>query len=241
MVMDTSKYIITTRPGIKFKPVKTQCINILNIPLTSIQARNFDENISKELIQAKPGVIVLTSSFGAMEFFKNYYKFTVNPVFVAIGEKTADIIRKYAGNVKVPTGKDSYGVLDLLSGYENTDITLFRSNESNNIIRESLTRRGVKFHEYHVYDVIQMENTGLKDAFLSPDCNGILVTSSMEARIFGETVGTYTGGKKIYSIGKITTSTLESMGYKVSLTGNSDFEAMLEKIDRKNCSSGEWI
>ncbi len=48
-------------------------------------------------------------------------------------------------------------------------------------------------------------------------------------------------GKKIYSIGKITTSTLESLGYKVSLTGNSDFEAMLEKIDKENCSSGEWI
>ena len=41
--------------------------------------RNFDENISKELIQAKPGVIVLTSSFGAMQFFKNYYKFTAIP------------------------------------------------------------------------------------------------------------------------------------------------------------------
>ena len=133
--MDTSKYIITTRPGIKFKPVKTQCIDILNIPLTSIQARNFDENIGKELIQAKPGVIVLTSSFGAMEFFKNYYKFTVNPDFVAIGEKTAGIIRKYAGNVKVPIV--SLNILASIDDVTNIPLQLDERNESFNPVFSS--------------------------------------------------------------------------------------------------------
>ncbi len=239
--MDTSKYIITTRPEIKFKTLKTKCIDLVNIPLTAIKARDYNEKIGEEIVNAMPDVIVLTSSFGASEFFKNYYKFTKNPDFVAIGDKTAMVIKKYTGNVQVPTCKDSYGVLNLLSKYENPVIALFRSNESNNIIINSLSQRNIKFYEYHIYDVIELKNTGLKSAFLSDRCMGILITSSMEARIFGETIGCYTGNKKIYSIGKITTYTLRSMKYKVSITGTSDFETMIEKIDTENCSSGEWI
>ncbi len=239
--MDISRYIITTRPEIKFRYIKTKCIDLVNIPLTSIKARDFNKKIEEDLINTVPGTIVLTSSFGALEFFKNYYKFTKNSDFVAIGKKTAGIIRKYTGNVQIPTGKDSYGILDLLSRHGKTPIALFRSNESNNIIRDSLSQKGIAFREYHIYDVIQLENTGLKNSFLSRRCTGILITSSMEARIFGENIGNYTGNKKIYSIGKITANTLESMGYKVYLTGNSDFEYMIEKIDKENCSSGEWI
>jgi uroporphyrinogen-III synthase len=241
MDMDTSRYIITTRPEIKFRTLKTKCIALLNIPLTSIKARDFNEKIGEEIVNTMPGVIVLTSSFGASEFFKNYYKFTKNPDFVAIGDKTAEVIKKYTGNVQVPTCKDSQGVLNLLLKYDNPVIALFRSNESNNIISNSLSQRNIKFHEYHIYDVIQLENTGLKSAFLSDRCIGILITSSMEARIFGENIGSYNGNRKIYSIGKITTDTLVSMGYKVSTTGASDFVAMIEKIDKENCSSGEWI
>ncbi|HIH60633.1 MAG TPA: hypothetical protein HA289_06130, partial [Ferroplasma sp.] len=86
--MDTSKFIITTRPEIKFKPVETECIDVLNIPLTEIRLSDFDNKIADEIAEERPNVIVLTSSVGASEFFKHYYKYTENPYFIAIGEKT---------------------------------------------------------------------------------------------------------------------------------------------------------
>ncbi len=233
--MDTSKFIITTRPEIKFKPVETECIGVLNIPLTDIRLSDFDKKIADEIAEEKPNVIVLTSSVGASEFFKHYYKYTENPYFIAIGEKTAEVIGKYTGNIEVPTSKDSYGVLEILSERSHGNIALFRSNESNNIIRDSLSRRGIKYHEYYIYKVLKLENTGLKASFLSEKCIGIFITSSMEAKAFKDHVGISTGNKKFYSIGKTTTETLESMGYRVCATGKSDFESMIKYIDKINC------
>jgi uroporphyrinogen-III synthase len=239
--MVISKYIITTRPEIKFRPVETECISLMNIPLTDIQACQFNKNIAEELIKYRPELIVLTSSFGASEFFKKYYNYINNPDFIAIGEKTAEIIRKYAENVEVSISGDSYGVINILSKHKNKEIALFRSNESNNIITDYLHSNAIKFHEYHIYKIIKLDGTKLMDNFFSNRCAGILITSSMEARIFHEMVNKHINDKKIYSIGEITTETLESFGYKVLLTGKSDFENMVHEIDKMNCSSGEWI
>jgi uroporphyrinogen-III synthase len=233
--MGISKYIITTRPAIKFNKLETECIDIKNVPLTDIMPCGFKKEIADEIIENDPRLIVLTSSYGAAEFFKNYYEYTKNPDFIAIGEKTAEIIKKYTGKVSVPTGRDSYGVNDLISKYRDLHIALFRSNESNNIIRDSLARNRINFREYYIYKIIKLENTDLRQLFLSDYCIGILITSSMEAITFHENAGDNVKGKKIYSIGKITTKTLESLGYTVYSTGNSDFESMIMNIDKINC------
>ena len=112
---------------------------------------------------------------------------------------------------------------------------MFRSNESNNIIRDSLSRRGIKYHEYYIYNVIKLKNTGLKANFLSEKCIGIFITSSTEAKAFKDYAGISNDNKKIYSIGKTTTETLESMGYRVCATGKSDFQSMIKYIDKINC------
>ncbi|WP_337861066.1 uroporphyrinogen-III synthase [Ferroplasma sp.] len=230
--MVTSKYIITTRPEIKFSPVRTECISIINIPLTELQEDGFNGNVAEEIAKYKPEIIVLTSSFGALLFFKYYYKYVNSPKFIAIGNQTAEIIKKYEGNAEVPTAKDSYGVTNLLSKHSNATIALFRSNETNNIIDDYLSSNGIKFHEYHIYKVMKLETSKLKDLFFSDQCTGILITSSMEARIFHDAIGLSIDGKKIYSIGEITAKTLIDLGYNVFLTGKSDFENMIKEIDK---------
>ncbi len=233
--MDISKYIITTRPEIKFKSVKTECISIRNVPLTEIIIPGRQENIVQDIIKNKPLVVVLTSSIGAREFFKYYYKYIENPHIIAIGNQTAVEIKKYTGKVSVPMVMNSYGVINLLENYLNFRISLFRSNESNNILNEWLESHNANFNEYYLYRVVKIENTHIKELFLNDECKGILLTSSMEARIFCDEMGDVDINKKIYSIGKVTTETLHNLGYDVYFTGSSNFESMIKYIDNENC------
>ena len=233
--MDISKYVITTRPEGKFKPLNTKCISIKNAPLTRIITIGKQEDIIHDMVKNKPDVVVLTSSIGASEFFKYYYVYTENPDIIAIGNNTADEIKKYAVNVSIPTARNSYGVITLLKKYLNSRIALFRSSESNNIINEWLEKNNLNFTEYHIYSVVRIENSGIRDLFLDNNCVGILLTSSMEARLFHDMLGGIEITKNIYAIGKITENTLHNYGYKVSFTGNSDFESIIKYIDLKNC------
>ncbi|WP_298278656.1 uroporphyrinogen-III synthase [Ferroplasma sp.] len=233
--MVTSDYIITTRPEEKFKPVNTRCISIKNVPLTKIVRTGRQEEIIQGVIQNKPEIIVLTSSVGASEFFKYYYKYIENSHIIAIGDKTAEEIKKYTGKVSVPTVRNSYGVITMLENYLNSRIALFRSNESNNIISDWLEENNANFMEYYIYNVVKIVNPGIKDLFLENDCKGILLTSSMEATIFHEVLGSADINKNIYAIGRVTEETLKKYGYYVSFTGNSDFYSIIKYIDNKNC------
>ena len=233
--MVTSDYIITTRPEEKFKPVNTRCISIKNVPLTKIVRTGRQEEIIQGVIQNKPEIIVITSSVGASEFFRYYYKYTESPHIIAIGDKTAYEIKKYTGTVSVPAARNSYGVITLLENHLNSRIALFRSNESNNIINDWLKQRNANFTEYYIYKVVKIENTGIKELFMDKSCRGILLTSSMEARIFHEELGDAEITKNIYAIGKVTEATLQKYGYYVSFTGNSDFYSIIKYIDNKNC------
>ena len=233
--MAISEYIITTRPRIKFEPVETLCINVKNVPLTAIIKEGKNENIVKDIRKNKPSVVVLTSSIGAGEFFKHYYEYTENPDIIAIGEQTAGEVKRYTGRVSVPTAKNSYGVISLLEKYNNSRIALFRSNESNNIINDWLESHNSNFKEYYIYKVVKLENTHIKELFFNPECRGILLTSSMEARIFYREIGGSPVNKCIYAIGTVTAETLKNYGYKSCFTGNSNFESMVKYIDNKNC------
>jgi uroporphyrinogen-III synthase len=233
--MDTHRYIVTTRPEEKFKSVSTRCISVKNVPLTKIIRTGKQEEIIQDIISKRPETIVLTSSIGASEFFRYYYKFTENPRIIAIGDKTADEIKKYTGKFSVPTAKNSYGVITMLEKYLDSRIALFRSNESNNIINDWLEERNANFREYYIYSVVKIENTQIKELLINDDCRGILLTSSMEARIFHEIMGDSKLTKNIYAIGKVTEETLQNYGYNVSFTGNSDFQSIIKYIDSKNC------
>ena len=57
--------------------------------------------------------------------------------------------------------------------------------------------------EYYIYNVVKIENPGIKDLFLENDCKGILLTSSMEAKIFHEVLGSAEINKNIYAIGRV--------------------------------------
>ncbi len=229
-----AKYLITTRPAAKFFNKNTKCINILNIPLTETVAEEENDKIISYLKEDKPDIIVLTSSVGASLFFKYYYKFDPAALFIAIGKYTAKKVLEYTNNVVSPDEADSYGVIEILKKFKNQSIALFRSNEANDIITSFLKDKNFVFKEFTIYTIKKIYNKDLRPAIFNERCIGILITSSMEALIFNELAGKV-DNIKIYSIGSVTTDTLKKLGYEVFMTGNSDFNGMLEKIDMENC------
>ncbi len=230
--MDISKFLITTRPEDKYEAIPLKNIKIINIPLTGIKRNKMDEKEKNLLIQDNPDIVVLTSSYGAKIFFEYYFKFFKSePVFIAIGESTADIITKYCHDPVVPGEKNSYGVIDLLKNYKKNKIALFRSNRSNEIIRNFLETHGYNYHEYFIYSIEAIYNNRIKEYITSENCMGILFTSSMEVDVFFTITGEI--NKPVYAIGKITGETLGKYNYNpIIFNNNSNFKNIVKKIDQ---------
>ncbi|MEM0139469.1 MAG: uroporphyrinogen-III synthase [Ferroplasma sp.] len=229
-----SKYLITTRPETKFKKIDTECIKVVNIPLSNTVPYEKDDNIAAYLLSEKPDIIVLTSSLGSSLFFKYYSTYIKNTRFVAIGNATGKSIRENGYNAEIPEKQNSFGIIDLLKKYSSFKIALFRSNEANNIVTSFLETNHYNFKQFELYGIHKIYDTGLKGLLKSENCIGILLTSSIEATIFHELVGNIEN-KEIYSIGEITSQTLKDLGYRINLTGHSNFSEIVMEIDKKHC------
>ncbi len=235
--MDT-KYLITTRPEIKFNKIRTENIKIINFPLTVMVNIKLSEECINRIKTEDPDIIILTSSYGAELFFNNYYIYVKKPVFIPVGDRTLDVIRRYTDNYIIPDEKDSYGIIDLIKKYGNKKIALFRSKKSNNILRNYLKDNNYNFHEYYIYDIEGIYNDKILELLNNNNCTGIFFTSSLEADIFFDILKNNRIKKNIFAIGKITEKTIIDHGYNVNFTGNSNFEETVREIDK---NSGEWI
>ncbi len=235
--MDT-KYLLTTRPEIKFNKIHTENINIINFPLTKIVDIKLDEKCINEIKNNNYDIIILTSSYGAEIFFNNYYRYIKEATFIPIGDKTLDVIRKYTDNYLIPDEKDSYGIINIIKNYKNKKIALFRSKKSNNILNNYLKSNNYTFYEYYIYDIENIYDTKIINLLNSSNCIGILFTSSLEADIFFNILKNNKIHKNIFAIGKITEETVIRHGYNTTFTGNSNFEETVKEIDK---NSGEWI
>ncbi len=235
--MDT-KYLITTRPEIKFNKIYTENIKIINFPLTEIVDIKLDKEIINEIKNNNYEIIILTSSYGAETFFNNYYKYTKKVMFIPIGNKTLDVIKKYNNNYIIPDEKDSYGIINIIKNYKDKKIALFRSKKSNNILSNYLKNNNYNFYEYYIYDIKNIYDSKIIDLINNDNCIGILFTSSLEANVFFDILKNKKTDKKFFSIGKITEKTINDHGYKTDFTGNSNFEETIKEIDK---NSGEWI
>ncbi len=230
--MDISKFLITTRPEDKYEPVSLKNIKIVNIPLTRIKKIKVGENERNLLLHDTPDVVILTSSYGAKVFFEYYFKlFKYEPVFIAIGESTANIIKKYHHDSTVPVEKNSYGVISLLKNYKKNKIGLFRSDKSNEIIRNFLEKNRYNYREYFIYSIEAIYSNNIKEYIDSENCIGILFTSSMEVDVFFKI--TEFIDKTVYAIGKITRETLSKYNCNpVLFNDDSNFKNIVEIIDR---------
>ncbi|MGC8608785.1 MAG: uroporphyrinogen-III synthase, partial [Thermoplasmata archaeon] len=99
-------YLLTTRPAEKFKSISGKCFDILNCPLTEIKPMDIDYKKLIEKYSVK--YIVFTSSVGADLFFKEIKDYPAE--YMAIGDKTAEIVRRNGYECVVPEEKDSMGL-----------------------------------------------------------------------------------------------------------------------------------
>ncbi|SMD31595.1 uroporphyrinogen-III synthase [Picrophilus oshimae] len=221
MTMDT-RFIVTIRPAEKYNEIKGSCFDVINIPVTRIV------DLEPPVIDYKPDVIVLTSEHGADLFFKYY---NLKGIFMAIGRKTGDEIKRHGINPLIPKDESSYGLINLLDKYKDKRIAMFRSMKSNNIIRDYLIKNHFDFKEYFLYDIVPV-NSDICNYINDDKCMGVVITSSMEAEII---VSMCHGIKNAFAIGRVTEEKLRSMNINVIKTGKSDFIDLIKEIDKMYC------
>ncbi len=219
--MDT-KFLVTTRPAEKYNEIKGLCFDVINIPVTRII------DFEPPEIDFKPDVVILTSQHGAELFFKNY---NINAVYMAIGKKTGDEIKRHGINPLIPDDNSSYGLIRILDNYKDKRIAMFRSKKSNEILRNFLIKNNFDFREFFLYDIVPVNNN-ICNYINDERCIGVVITSSMEAEIISSMCHEI---KNAFAIGKVTEKTLKSRNINVIKTGNSDFNELIMEINNIYC------
>lgn len=243
--------VLSTRPAEKFTSEKEHYhYNLINIPLTKLKRRKIDSSHIALIKKFDPDVIIITSSYGAIIFIEDIWKrlHRKDLNFIAIGASTAEPLIKEGINVYIPENKSTNGIIELLKERipRESRIIIMRSDKGNPILNRFLEMDKRDFVEIVLYNILEdFENREtLLNCLRSKDLSAIILTSSMEANIFfkilkdekikihKETV--------IYAIGEPTKEKIISSGFTGKiLTGKSNFESILNEIEKTN--SGEWI
>ena len=229
--------------GIKDKKkLEVMGFDVKIIPTIKIVEKNLDI-LEEKFKDFSYDYLVFTSKNAVKIFFDNLIEnHDIRDIgkvkIVAIGEKTKKEIEKY--NLKVdivPRNFVGENLLDEMGKYVKKDDKIFfpHSNLSRKKIIDGLDNIGI-LDEVEIYDNIKEEK--LDRDF---DFDEIIFTSSSCVNNFVEIYGKEAlNNKKIYSIGQITTKTIENHGlevYKESKKQSMDF--LMEKIgenheDEKN-------
>ncbi|KAA8923466.1 uroporphyrinogen-III synthase [Thermoplasma sp.] len=221
------KYVLSTRPEEKANTVDGGCFSVLNVPVTRLEPIDIDYD---SVIGQDVECLAFTSSYGARLFFERASR--KNFGYLGIGRSTCEEIRKNGYDCEYPERMDSEGLADLiLSRCRNVKVALIRSENANEIVNERIRGR-IDFIDIRNYRVVP---TGIDIAayLMDEGCLGIIVTSSMEARISIPAIRA--SGRPVFSIGSVTSKTLEEAGIHPTISGNSDFEDLVEKIRRYIC------
>lgn len=238
------RYLLSTRPGEKFSTPEVECcFEILNVPVTRISERRFEDSEIRRIVDFGPEAIAFTSETGAGIFFRDLSQRLKlrNVDFYGIGPVTCSAVRKEGFDCISPDRRDSEGLAHLLAGEKRDHrVLLFRSGQANKILDETLRDRGVEYLPVKAYDVVSMPQVS-SDVFLSENCFGIVFTSALEVESFLKAVREEIHEPsdlecRIFSIGKYTTERLIKKGFTISHpVGNSDFESLLRDICRMYC------
>lgn len=246
--MAGKKYIVTTRPASKFKPVEGEfCFSIVNIPLTEVKLRDLPE-VKDEILEFNPDIIITTSELSSERLVKIDFSGKLD-FFIAIGDKSAAPLKGTGIQTLIPEEKTSSGIVELLSSMDlaSRRIALCRSSVHSMIIDRYLAQSGIEFRSIDIYDIHKTGQEDIISQIEDPACVGVLVTSSMEAKLLVELANTagkpaLLDRKSVFSIGKPTTNTLTELGISVELLKTqSSIEQILLEIKEKHCHSGEWI
>lgn len=239
------RILITTRPENKAgKPLERGCIKTVNFPLTRIVYTISEDRIREEFLRFDPDVLVFTSIAGSSRFLQ-----AVDPgelkrcrIF-CIGDVTAIPFRNAGLNYNVPSPKTSLGLARAIQ--ENcgsgSRIMVARSSSGSPVLTNELSGRSYEVNEINLYDLEENVTTELGNELRTGNYFGILITSSMEARIFGKilhslNIDTKKTGLKVFAIGDPTASALGEMGIDTDPPeGDSDIESLVKGISDMYC------
>ncbi|PYB68828.1 hypothetical protein DMB44_02905 [Thermoplasma sp. Kam2015] len=223
------KYVLSVRPEKKAKTITTDCFRVINVPVTDLKSIDidYDDILSENNVEC----IAFTSSYGAHLFFIKARNKAFR--YFGIGKTTCEEVEKNGFRCEYPESMDSEGLANLLlSRCAGRRIALIRSKSANEIVNERLKDK-VFFLDLRNYEAVPT-GADLAQYLQSDDCAGIIVTSSMEAKIVLPYIRA--SGKPVYSIGEVTTETLESAGIHPLMSGRSDFMDLVKKIKEYLCS-----
>ncbi len=230
--------IVSTRPAAKYRdPAGKYCFRLVNIPVTKIVEE--PEFKIEEFIKFDPEVCVFTSSTGVKSYLDHFGKKVLEGRgIIAIGDHTAEPLINAGFNPLLPDTFDSYGIQKIISNrFTKEKIALIRSNKGSNELLDFLSSGNYNFKEFVVYTVERLQPD--LSMLLSPDCKGVLITSSFEASIVLDFLSS-TNGKtpELFAIGKTTADFLLKMGKAPgSEIPNSSFRDALEIIKAKICKN----
>ena len=230
-----NKVIVTTRPAIKSRSTREPFgTRILNIPLTEIVPLEQDWNAVREF---NPDILVFTSTVAGNIFMEaSPLNQSANPKVVAIGMKTAEVLKKRFSDVCVPEDQSSSGIIDYFrsTDFGSRRIALFTSARSNRLVNNFLKENGYNFMQVDLYDARPSPGKEIIECLFRDEVLGIILTSSQEAEIFASIAGTYRNRKPLFAIGKTTADTMRRLGLDVSEPlGKSDLGGLAEEIFSK--------
>jgi uroporphyrinogen III methyltransferase/synthase len=237
--------LITTRPENKTgNAIEYGCIKTVNFPLTKIVYTMTPEEIRQEFEKFSPDTLVFTSIVGSSRFLESVSPTDLKSCRIfCIGEMTASPFLSYGLKCNVPSLKTSSGLSTaILEKCENgSRILIARSRYGSPVLTDALSRGNYQLKEIQIYDLEENMNTDLGMALRSDNYFGILITSSMEARILGKLLNSLKidiqrTALKVFAIGVPTAMTLREIGIVPDQPiGNSDIKNLVGEISRKYC------
>lgn len=236
------RFLITTRPEKKVREYEIETpFEIINCPLTNMKEIEPGASEIKKVRNFKPEVIVLTSEYGAELFFRHYAGNMEmdNSLFIAIGNSTAGIIRQKGFETLIPPKRDSSGIAELINETveKNARIGLFRSDNPNRALDKSLNEWGYSFIDVTLYEIHETQNDALSGYLKDEKCYGVILTSSMETRIFRKYIeksgisGIVEERIRVFPIGSKTLNAMLKENIRPSKPyGESDLEELITMI-----------
>ncbi len=185
-------------------PLDREPEGILQVPILRIVFNDLSS------LRTLDGPIVFTSKRGIVSLRLSNVSIKSSRIY-CIGKRTSEFLNKiYSLDCTVPEVQNTDGLTDLLVGKE-TSVTVISSNKVSKNFLEKLKRRGVKTNLITSYRI--EENDSINYDALK-NVKRILFGSSKSFEIFHKNAEKELSGKELYAIGRPTSDSMLSHGYK---------------------------
>ncbi|MGC8505343.1 MAG: uroporphyrinogen-III synthase [Thermoplasmata archaeon] len=216
----------------------------MNFPLTRIVYTISEDRIREVFLGFDPDVLVFTSTAGSSRFLQAVEPRELKKCRIfCIGDMTAVPFRNAGLDCTVPSPKTSLGLARAIQ--ENcrsgSRIMVARSSSGSPVLTDELSGRSYELAEISLYDLEENIATELGNELKTGNYFGILITSSMEAVIFGKMLRSMNLnvekiGLKVFAIGDPTASALRNLGIRTDTpAGDSDIESLVKRISDMYC------